>query len=218
MQSTRSKKRLLAACRLYLILDTQVCDYARLWEILKVAVRSGVNIVQLRDKIGKSRETLYFARKVQQYLAERIPFIVNDRVDIARLAGASGVHVGQDDIPVAEARRILGVRKIVGLSARTLAHVQGAVKDRADYIGFGAVYETRTKPESSPVELGLLKQAVRMAQVARIPLFAIGGIERSNLPFVLSCGVKRIAVCRGILSAGDIRTSVDELRYELDAV
>jgi thiamine-phosphate pyrophosphorylase len=160
---------------------------------------------------------LFFARKVQRHLADRIPFIVNDRVDIACLSGASGVHVGQDDLPVAEARKILGRKKIVGTSCQTLGHIRRAVEDGADYIGFGSVFRTLTKPGRSPMDFGLLKQAVRAAQRARVPLFAIGGIGQNNLPLVTSCGVKRVAVCRDILLAEDVHSSVGELRRRIEA-
>ena len=213
----RSKKKCLAACKIYLILDTQVCDYVRLWEILKVSVGAGVDIVQLRDKIGKSRETLLFAKKVQHYLADRIPFIVNDRVDIARLSGASGVHVGQDDISVEEARKLVGRKKIVGTSCQTIAHLRRAIKDRADYIGFGSVFKTLTKPDRSSMDLDLLRRAARAAQKARVPLFAIGGIGQSNLSLVTSSGVERVAVCRDILLSPDVRSSVGELRRGVGA-
>jgi len=203
---------------LYVILDTQVCDYARLWEVLRIAVKAGVDIVQLRDKIGQSRETLLFAKKVQHFLADRIPFIVNDRVDVARLSGASGVHVGQDDIPVVEARKILGDRKIIGTSCQTIAHLRRAMRDGADYVGFGSVFKTLTKPDRSPMDLKLLRQAAGVARREEFPLFAIGGICRENAVKVVSCGVERIAVCRDVLLAKDVRFSVGELECLLKVV
>lgn len=212
-----SKKKRLAACKLYLILDTQVCDYARLWQVLKQVSGRGVDIVQLRDKVGTARETLEFARKVQRFLSDRIPFIVNDRADIARLAGASGVHVGQGDLPVAEARRIVGRGRIVGTSAQTIAHLQRAVQNGADYVGFGSVFRTLTKPDRQPMNMALLKEAAKIAQAESLPLFAIGGIGRQNLALVTACGAVRVAVCRDILMADDVRSAVGEFERGLVA-
>lgn len=212
MRFTALKKTCLAGCKLYLILDAGVCDYNRLWKVLRVAVKSGVDIVQLRDKNGPAKETIFFAKRVQAFLAGRIPFIVNDRVDIACLSGASGVHLGQDDLPVGEARRILGSKKIIGVSSQTVGHIQRAVRDGADYVGFGSVFKTLTKPERSSMDLGLLRRAAGVARKASLPLFAIGGIGQKNLPIVRKCGVGRVAVCRDILLANDVRFSVGELR------
>lgn len=209
MNFTILKKKRLSSCRLYLILDIQVCGYARSWEILKAAVRGGVDIVQLRDKHGPARETLAWARKIQTYLADRIPFIVNDRVDIALLSGASGVHLGQDDLPPAAARKVLGPRKIIGVSCQTLAHVRRAEKDGADYIGFGSVFKTLTKPDRRAMDPLLLREASRRATV---PLFAIGGITRKNLPRVMASGPARVAVCRDIMLCDDAALSVGEIK------
>jgi thiamine-phosphate pyrophosphorylase len=154
---------------------------------------------------------------VQGFLADRVPFIVNDRADIARLCGASGVHVGQDDLPVAEARKILGAGKIVGTSCQTVEHLGRALKGGADYVGFGSVFKTQTKPDRSPMAEGMLRRAARMARVKGLPLFAIGGIGRNNLPFVIASGVERIAVCRDILLAEDVGSVVGDLRRALTA-
>ncbi|MBF0123570.1 MAG: thiamine phosphate synthase [Candidatus Omnitrophica bacterium] len=204
-----SKKKRLSGSRLYLILDIGVCDYRRSWEILKAAVRGGVDIVQLRDKHGVPRETLKFAQRIQAYLKDRIPFIVNDRVDIAFLSGASGVHVGQDDLSVMEARKILGSKKIIGTSCQTLAHIRRAEEDGADYIGFGSVFKTFTKPDRSPMDEALLRKA---AQATRIPRFAIGGITGKNVARVKTCGHMRVAVCRDIMLSDDVALSVGELK------
>lgn len=210
-----SKKKRLAACKLYLILDTQVCNHGRLWEVVRKAISAGVDIVQLRDKIGSANETLKFARRIQFYLADRIPFIVNDRVDIALLSGASGVHVGQDDLSVAEARKILGPGKIVGTSCQTVTHLRRAFFDGADYVGFGSIFKTLTKPERSPMDQALLRKAALLSERMKVPLFAIGGITAGNLTQVVSCGVARVAVCRDILLARDFCFSVGKIRQRL---
>ena len=192
-----------------MILDIQVCDYRRSWQILKKAVQGGIDIVQLRDKHGSARETLRFAQKIQTYLADRIPFIVNDRVDIALLSGASGVHVGQDDLPLAEVRKILGPQKIIGASCQTVAHIRQAEKEGVDYIGFGSVFKTLTKPDRPSMNLAILGRAAREA---RVPLFAIGGITRKNLSEVMAIGPTRVAVCREIMLSDDVALSVGEMK------
>lgn len=193
-----------------------MCDEAKLWQALQRSFKAGVGIVQLRDKRGSARETLAFARRIQKFLDDRIPFIVNDRVDIALLSGASGVHVGQEDLPVTEARKVLGARKIIGTSCQTIAHLRRAVAEGADYAGFGSVFKTLTKPDRSAMKPDLLKSAARFARDSQMPMFAIGGITGNNLSLVLSCGVERVAVCRDILLADNIASSVEVLRRKLD--
>ncbi len=212
-----SKKKLLNNCRLYLILDAGVCPYDRLFVVLKEAVCSGVDIVQLRDKVGSAKDILFFGRKALSWLKGRVPFIINDRIDIARVIGASGVHLGQDDVPLVEARRMLGPRAMIGISCQSLAHVRQACKQGADYAGFGSVYKTLTKPERSPMDLSGLGRVVQYAGSRAFPFFAIGGITRGNLDQVKNQGVCRVAVCRDILLAGDTRRSVGEFRAALIA-
>jgi thiamine-phosphate pyrophosphorylase len=198
---------------LYLILDAGVVGYDELFVKMKIAVHSGVDIVQLRDKLGTSREALKFAQRALAWLGKRALFIVNDRIDIARISGADGVHLGQDDLPVREARRMLGPRAIIGKSCQTLLHVRAACREGADYIGFGSVFKTLTKPGRKPMDLARLRAA---AQVSRVPLFAIGGITRQNVKRVISCGVARVAVCREFLLAEDIAFSVGEMEKALN--
>jgi thiamine-phosphate pyrophosphorylase len=207
-----SRRKSLADCRLYLILDAGVVGYDELFVKMKIAVHSGVDIVQLRDKLGTSKEVLQFCKRALDWLQGRIPFIVNDRVDIACVSGADGVHLGQDDISVGQARKILGARKIIGKSCQTIAHVREAIREDADYIGFGSVFKTLTKPERRPMDLLKLRVA---AKKSAVPLFAIGGITRHNVDKVVACGVSRVAVCRDILLAKDIAFSVGEMKKAL---
>jgi thiamine-phosphate pyrophosphorylase len=179
---------------------------------MKMAVHSGVDIVKLRDKLGTSREALKFVHRALTWLRGRVPFIVNDRVDIARISGADGVHLGQDDIPVKEARKLLGPGRIIGKSCQSLVHLQEACREGADYLGFGSVFKTLTKPERKPLDLARLRKAV---ETSRLPLFAIGGITSENLGQVMACGVSRVAVCREVLLAKDIAFSVGEIKRAL---
>src|ERR1044072_5678564 len=129
-----SKKKYLQNCNLYLILDRDVNSYDELFSIAKVAVTKGVDILQIRDKKGHAKEIAGFSKKLVGITKHRIPVIVNDRADIALLTSASGVHVGQDDISVAEARRLLGPKAIIGASCQSMKHVIDANEDGADYI------------------------------------------------------------------------------------
>jgi len=206
-------KTLLRNAKLYLILDTDVCGYDELFEILKQSVAPGIDIVQLRDKKGFTQKTIQFALRVKKFLAGRIPLIINDRVDIALVLGAEGVHLGQGDMPLADARRLLGKSRIVGASCQTWAHVLKATREGADYIGFGSVFKTLTKPERRPMELSLLKKVCEQAQV---PIFAIGGITTKSIPILISLGVKRVAVCRDICLAKDVKAIVKEFKVLLN--
>jgi thiamine-phosphate pyrophosphorylase len=186
--------------RLYLITPAR----PDLEEFLAAAIRGGVDLVQLRDKEagdGRLLVALHRARAVTRRLG--VPLVVNDRPDLAILAEADAVHVGQDDLPVAAARRF-GVG--VGLSTHAPAEVDAA---EADYIGVGPVYATPTKAGRHAVGLGLVRYA---AERARVPWFAIGGIDRGNVADVVAAGARRIAVVRAISDAPDPEAAAAELR------
>lgn len=194
------KNQRLSAARLYLILDVAVLDRERLLQIIDPAITGGVDIVQLRDKAGDSRDVFCFAQKVRDVVGQRALFILNDRPDIARFCGADGVHLGQNDVPVSVVKKFFGSDFIVGCSCQTPEQVLVAQQDAADYIGFGSVYKTQTKPERRPMQGSVLECALKEA---RIPLFPIGGITRDNLPALVDRGASRAAVCRDILLATD---------------
>ena len=200
--------------KLYLILDTQVNDYDQLFAILKQAVAAGVDVVQLRDNCGKTRDSTKFAEKALEYLKRRIPLIINDRLDVAMACEADGVHLGQEDLPIEYARKLAGRKMIIGISCQTKEHVLKAKKFGADYIGLGSVFKTQTKPDRSPMDLNWLSQAI---QLTNIPVFAIGGINLANIGKILPFGVKRVAVTRAICFSSDIKKTVQEFRKFLDA-
>lgn len=208
----RSNKRSLACAKLYLILDTQVLDHRTLLRVLKDSVRGGIDIVQLRDKKGSARQILDFCREILKITAHRIPFILNDRADLAILSGADGLHVGQDDLDCIQARTIMGRGKIIGVSCQNLPHARKAQAQGADYIGFGSVFETQTKPGRRAMDQDLLQKAV---SEVKIPVFPIGGISRSNIHQLIPLGVSRVAVCRDILLAQDPAGAVRDLKDSL---
>lgn len=190
---------MLEAKRLYLITPARP-DLAG---FLEAAVRGGVDLVQVREKDLFDRELLprlEEAREITSSLG--VPLVVNDRPDLAMLVGADYVHLGQDDLPLEAARRF-GVG--IGLSTHTPAEVDAA---DADYIGVGPVYSTPTKEGRSPVGLGLVRHA---AEHARVPWFAIGGIDASNAAEVVAAGATRLAVVRAIGDASDPEAAAREL-------
>ncbi len=202
-------KKLLKKANLYLILDAQVLSYRELLGTLKPAVRFGVDIVQLRDKNGSAKDILEFCKQAQKITKHETLFILNDRVDLAILAGTDGVHLGQEDIPYTKARAMMGDKAIIGVSCQTKEQAKKAQKHGADYLGFGSVFKTQTKPERQAMGLELLKSVV---ESIKIPMFAIGGINRSNVDQVKQVGAKRVAVCRDILLAKDVGKSVRDLK------
>ena len=202
----------MAAAELYLILDAQVLDYSDLLRVLKDTVRYGVDIVQLRDKRGSAKEILDFCRKVLKITRHQIPFIVNDRADLAFFSGADGLHLGQEDLEYSLAFRLLGKNKIIGVSCQNLQQATAAQALGADYIGFGSVFQTQTKPDRQAMDLDLLQKVTKKV---KIPLFPIGGISRRNIGQLIPLGVTRIAVCRDILLASSPFQAVRELKVKI---
>jgi thiamine-phosphate pyrophosphorylase len=205
----RSSKKSLRDAKLYLILDTQVNDYDTLLDIVTKAVPAGVDVIQLRDKFGRVRETLKFCQAAERIIKGRVPFLVNDRVDLAMIAWSCGVHLGQDDIPLKEARKMMKPDSIIGVSCQTWEHARRAEQEGADYIGFGSVFATQTKPERLPMDLKLLSRVVKDI---KIPVFAIGGITQMSIPQLRKLGVKRVAVCRDICESRDAAQKVRDIK------
>jgi thiamine-phosphate pyrophosphorylase len=204
----------LADARLYVILTTDGDTEA----IARSALRGGADVVQLREKCLPARELLPLARRLRELAHDSgALLIVNDRPDIALLSGADGVHVGQDDLPVREARRLLGPDRIVGATANTVELASRAEADGADYVGCGAMFPTATKPGREAVG------AERLAEVAaavRIPVFAIGGIDLTTVDAVVGTGIRRAAVCAAVVAAPDVeaaaRAFAEKLRDRAD--
>jgi thiamine-phosphate pyrophosphorylase len=196
-------------CRGHLYL---VCD-DRPDEFLSAVLGAGVEIVQLRMKSGSDEEIIEIARRfARACAAHEALFILNDRPDLVLAAGADGVHVGQDDTAVAQARAIVGTERLVGLSTHDPQQIDAANHAGVDYIGVGPVHETPTKPGRPAVGLELVCYA---AAQARIPFFAIGGIDAGNLSTVRAAGARRVAVVRALTQAADPGRAACELRSEL---
>jgi thiamine-phosphate pyrophosphorylase len=200
------RRERLHAARLYL-----VCD-ARAEAFLECALRGGVDIVQLRMKEGGDEAILRAGEAFVRRCAEHgALFILNDRPDLAAAIGADGVHVGQDDASVPSARAVIGPDRLLGLSTHTPAQVDGAAG--VDYIGVGPVHATPTKPGRPAVGLALVRYA---AIHARVPFFAIGGIDAAGAAEVRAAGGRRIAVVRAITEAEDPLAAARELRAAIE--
>ena len=206
------KRKYLNGSKIYLVLDGDICRSAdRMLHIAKKAAESGVDIIQLRAKNLSARDFISVASKLKRHLLKyRLPLIVNDRLDIARISGADGIHLGQDDIPIALAQRLIGKHAIIGISCHSQAQSFRAQREGADYISIGPIFFTPTKPAYRPVGLGLLR---RINVKITIPFFAIGGINLLNLKSVLDAGASRIAVVREICQARNIPDKISELKH-----
>ncbi|HZY65053.1 MAG: thiamine phosphate synthase [Actinomycetota bacterium] len=175
------------------------------------AVRGGVDIVQLRDKRATREELLPLAEELKEVCdREGAVFTVNDDPELARLCGAAGVHLGQEDEAIEEARELLGPDAIIGLSAGSVEEARRAVEEGADYLGVGTVFATPTKTDTEVSGLALVEEVAR--EDPPVPWFAIGGIDLENAPEVAAAGAPGFAVVRAILDAEDPEAAARELR------
>lgn len=208
------KKIFLNDKKLYLVTNSDNFESDEIFlDKVALSIKSGVDIVQLREKNTTSKRFIYLAQRIRELTSHfGAAFIVNDRVDIAKIANADGVHLGQDDIPVSYAREILGDNAIIGVSTHCPEHAKKAITDGADYIGVGPVFKTPTKPSKDPVGLEYVKWA---ADNVNIPFFAIGSIDTANIKEVVQAGAKRVAVIRAIMYADDIESNCKILKSAL---
>ncbi|MBX5437164.1 MAG: thiamine phosphate synthase [Alicyclobacillaceae bacterium] len=194
--------------RLYVVTDERP-DGDSLLAAVQAAIAGGATAVQLRRKRDLGRRFVELGRAVRTLTREAgVLFVVNDRVDVAVLVDADGVHVGQDDIPCADARRLMGDR-IVGVSAETVEEALQAERDGADYLGVGSVYPTQSKPDAGFAGLDGLREIVRRLH---IPVVGIGGINLANAADVMRCGACGIAVVSAVMSAPDPGEAARRLR------
>ena len=196
---------------LYLVADAEFAVGRDLLGIVDAAVQGGVTVIQLRAKALPFREFLDLALRAADRLAGTgVPLIINDRVDIALACGAAGVHLGQEDMPLAMARKILGRDRIIGISVNTVEEARAAEAGGADYIAAGPAFATATKETALPVlgpeGVGSVKRAVR------IPVVAIGGISVTNAAEIRRAAADGIAVISAILGAPDARQAAEELK------
>jgi len=196
---------------LYLVTDRGLSQDRPLEYIVEEAVKGGVTIVQLREKNAGSREFFDLAVKMKKLLTKYdIPLIINDRLDIALASGADGLHLGQSDLPVSVARKILGKEKIIGLSVETVEQAREANEQDADYIAISPVFSTATKTDIS-VPLGI-KGVKVISSLSKFPALAIGGINANNASDIIENGAAGIAVVSAIMSSHNPFRAAEELK------
>jgi len=191
---------------LYLVTDAGLSRGRTHAEVLTAAVRGGVSVVQYREKSGTTRRMVEEARVLRELCrAAGVPFIVNDRIDVALAVDADGVHVGQDDMPASRARELIGRGKILGVSAGTPEEARIAERDGADYIGASPIFATPTKPDA-PAPMGI--EGLRLlARAVSIPVVAIGGMNEHNARSIIEAGAAGVAVVSAIVGAEDVEAA-----------
>jgi len=211
--TTRHSRERLAAARLYVLLDGQDSEES-LERVGCELVQAGVDVIQLRDKQLSDRELIGRARRLRRVTrSSNTIFIVNDRPDLAALADADGVHVGQDELSVHDARAIMGTGKLVGVSTHSIDQARQAVLDGANYLGCGPTFPSTTKQFAEFPGTAFLQEVAREIS---LPAFAIGGINLGNVKQVVTAGVVRVAVGAGLVNAEDVSARVKEFRAALD--
>jgi thiamine-phosphate pyrophosphorylase len=208
--------RLREMLSLYLVMSLDPYEGRSALEIAREAIDGGVTVIQLREKDRPLRDVLPEARELRALCQERnVPFIVNDRVDVALLLDADGVHVGQDDLPATEVRRLIGPGKIIGVSAGSLEEARWAVEQGAEYLGVGPIYATATKLDAGEaVGTALIEE---LAKTYGLPMVGIGGIGRGNAGAVIRAGADGIAVVSAITRQADPKAAAAALCDAIDA-
>lgn len=191
-----------------------IADFSYGEEKIETALKAGVDYIQLREKNISSAEYLKRARMLREMTDKyHTKFIVNDRLDIAMISEADGVHLGQSDIPVADARKILGRDKMIGATAKTVEQAVRAEKEGADYLGSGAWFFTSTKKDAVPITEETYRDILN---AVTIPNVAVGGITAENGRKPLECGASGLAISAGILAVEDVAAEVRKLRDMLE--
>jgi len=193
--------------RLYAIVDVEACARAALdpHDTARCFLDAGVQLLQLRAKTVEGGSILDLARRIQADVAQAsATLIINDRADIARMAGAAGVHVGQDDLSAADARAVAGAQALVGVSTHTDAQIAAALESPLSYLAIGPTFGTATKDTGyEPVGLAMVRQATAQAAPRGVPVVAIGGITLETAASVIEAGAASVAVITGLLEGGD---------------
>ena len=197
----------LKDCKIYLVTDEKACLEKDFYSCIEEAIKGGVKIVQLREKNISTKDFYEKALKVKEICKNYgVLFIINDRLDIAQAVGADGVHLGQSDMPIEEARKILKDKFLIGVTARNIEEAKRAELLGADYIGSGAIFGTSTKDNAKKLEMEELKKIVASV---KIPVFAIGGININNVGSLKNIGLQGICAVSGILSEKNCKKAVD---------
>lgn len=200
---------------LYVITDAKLSRGRSHLEVAQAAIEGGASIIQFREKEMTTRELVETARRLKELTSQAsVPFIVNDRLDVALAVEVDGVHVGQDDMPADLARQLIGPNKILGVSASTVEEALQAEKDGADYVSASPIFTTPTKPDAPP-PTGL-KGLKAFVEAVNLPVIAIGGINEENAAEVIACGADGVAVISAVVSAPDIAAAARRLRETVE--
>lgn len=195
---------------LYLVTDRSLMSTATLIEAVEQAILGGCTMIQLREKNISSldfyRQSVEVKKITEQY---HVPFIINDRIDIAMAVNADGVHIGQSDIPAAIVRDLIGTDMLLGVSAASVKEAVQAANDGADYLGVGAMFPTGTKTDANYVSIEELK---KIRHAVNLPIIAIGGINKSNIKLFYNTGINGLAVVSAIIAQPDIQKAAAEMK------
>lgn len=213
-KKTNIKSALLNNKNIYLITSQNDMDDSEFIDRIALILNAGVKLIQYREKNKTAKEMINIAKKLRQLCSMYDALlIINDRIDIAKIVDADGVHLGQDDIDINSARKLLGEDKIIGISTHKPDDAIIAQENNADYIGVGPVFKTPTKPTTTPVGLEYVKW---VSQNIKIPFYAIGSIDETNVNEVINAGATRVAAIRALMNASDINKTVSKFNEVLN--
>ena len=204
------------ALRLYLVTNRYQDSLESFLEKVEMACRSGVTIIQLREKNLTTNQYYQLAKQVKEITdAYQVPLIIDDRLDICLAVDAAGLHIGDDELPVSVARRVLGPEKILGVTAKTVKRALEAETWGADYLGTGAIFPTTTK-ENAPITL--ISTLKTICQRVAIPVVAIGGLTSENIDQLIGTGIAGVAVVRDLMQAEDMEAKTQAFLTKLDDI
>lgn len=202
--------------KLYLVTNRYQDSLENFLEKVETACRSGVTIVQLREKNLTTNQYYHLAKQVKEITdAYQVPLIIDDRLDVCLAVDAAGLHIGDDELPVSVARKVLGPEKILGVTAKTVKRALEAETSGADYLGTGAIFPTTTK-ENAPITL--ISTLKTICQRVDIPVVAIGGLTSENIDQLIGTGIAGVAVVRDLMQAEDIEAKVHAFLTKLDDI
>ena len=204
------------ALRLYLVTNRYQDSVESFLAKVETACRSGVTIVQLREKNLTTNQYYQLAKQVKEITdAYQVPLIIDDRLDVCLAVDAAGLHIGDDELPVSVARQVLGPEKILGVTAKTVKRALEAEEGGADYLGTGAIFPTTTK-ENAPITL--ISTLKTICQRVAIPVVAIGGLTSENIEQLMDTGIAGVAVVRDLMQAEDIEAKTQAFLTKLDDI
>jgi len=204
------------ALTLYLVTNSDGLTFEAFIDVVEDACKSGVTLVQLREKTAITHEFYEKALAVKKITDQyNIPLIINDRVDICLAVDASGVHIGDDELPVDVTRRLIGPDKWLGVSAKTVERALEAKAQGADHLGVGAIFATTTKKDASTTEKEVLKDIVN---ISKLPVVAIGGIKEDNMSYLNHTGISGVAIVSEIMQAKDVCQKTATLKKQIISI